>query len=233
MDGISINAGAMVAKFKSHMRTVEQKVREGGSKAVQSQAKSLRQVIVNTTPVDSGDLKASWSQATQAGDALTWHVSTDVAYAPILEYGGYRTPGPRTTRLGGGDLGAGFTAGAGVYSLQAPLGWVRRALAGTVQPFRVRLRGVLRQAWGELGGPSDILGMAEAESIFGISLGQDAGGFVAPIGMANLRSTLRGLGHIGKAPSSVAGLATRARRQQRQILGRRLGEAQRGRKRET
>ena len=187
-------------------------------------------MIVAATPVDSGDLKASWSQATQAGDALTWQVSTDVYYAPILEYGGYRTPGPRTARLGGGDLGAGFMAGAGVYSLQAPLGWVRRALAGTVQPFRVRLREVLRQAWGGLGEQSDILGMAEAESIFGISLGEDAGGFVAPIGMANLRGMLKSLGATQK-PSSVAGLAARAKRQQRQEIGRRLGEAQRGRKR--
>ena len=158
MDGISINAGAMAAKFESRMRTIGQKVREGGSKAVQSQAKSLRQVIVNTTPVDTERLKGSWSQATQFGDELTWQVSTDVPYATILEYGGYRNPGPRTARLGGRDLGAGFIAGPGVYSLQAPLGWVRRALAGTVAPFRLRLREVLRQAWGDLGTAGDVSG---------------------------------------------------------------------------
>ena len=61
MDGISINAGAMAAKFESRMRTVADKLRELGNRATHDQMVSTRQIIVNTTPVDIGTLQLAWS----------------------------------------------------------------------------------------------------------------------------------------------------------------------------
>ena len=228
MDGISINAGAMAAKFESRMRTVADKLRELGNRATHDQMVSTRQMIVNTTPVDTGDLQAAWSPVEQSGD-LTYQVRNDTPYGALLEYGGYRRVGPRTVQLGGGDLGLGFVAGGGVYSKQAPLGFVRKALVASWQPWHLRLRNALSMAWGGLGAQSDILSMGEAASIFGIDLGPEAGGFVAPVGMGNLRSMLKSLGATQK-PSSVAGIRAKAKHTQRQVQGRRLAAFQKNRK---
>lgn len=155
-DGFSSTFGAMAARFTSKLGQFGGALRQQGSLAVQAQMRSVHAVIVATSPVDTGFLRAHWSPVHQRGDPLIWGTSTDVPYAPTLEYGGYRSVGrripPRTVRLGGGDLGAGFTAGAGIYSTQAPLGWVRRALAQAQPQYLVRLQQMLRQAWSQAGG---------------------------------------------------------------------------------
>ena len=228
MDGISINAGAMAAKFESRMRTVADKMRELGNKATHDQMVSTRQIIINTTPVDTGDLQAAWSPVGAAGD-LAYQVTNATLYGPILEYGGYRKAGPRTVQLGGGDLGLGFVAAGGVYSRQAPLGFVRKALVASWQPWNLRLRNALSLAWGGLGAASDVLTMGEASSIFGIDLGPDTGGFVAPVGMGNLRGMLKSLGATTK-PTSVQGARKKALHAQRVLQGKRLAASNKGRK---
>ena len=150
MEGIWINAAGMSAKFQSKVGQMQSHVHDQGGTAVEAQMRSIRQVIINTSPVDTGRLKASWNPVRAAGD-LAYACGTDVHYAPTLEYGGYPRVGPRTIRLGGGELGAGFVAGPGVYSQQAPLGFVRKALAGAVRQFRLRIRNVPKQGWGGLG----------------------------------------------------------------------------------
>ena len=150
MDGLIINATAMAAKFQSRVGVVNGQVERLGDRAIEAQMRSVRQVIVNTTPVDTGRLKASWGPVTKLG-TLRYGCGNPRHYGPTLEYGGYPRVGPRTVRLGGGILGAGFVAGAGIYSQQAPLGFVRKALAGAVPQLRLRLRNVLKQAWGGLG----------------------------------------------------------------------------------
>jgi len=150
MEGIWINAGGMSAKFQSKTGQMQGYVRDQGTKAVEAQMRSIRQVIINTSPVDTGHLKASWSPVRAVG-SLAYACGTNVHYAPTLEYGGYPRVGPRTIRLGGGEIGAGFVAGPGIYSQQAPLGFVRKALAGSVRQLRLRIRNVLKQGWGGLG----------------------------------------------------------------------------------
>lgn len=150
MDGISIRATGMSAKFQSKVTQMRAQLTTEGNKAVEAQMVSIRQVIVNTSPVDTGRLKASWSPVRQVRE-MAYATATGLHYAATLEYGGYPKVGPKTVRLGGGELGAGFVAEGGIYSRQAPLGFVRKALAGSVTQFRLRIRNILRQAWGGLG----------------------------------------------------------------------------------
>lgn len=147
-DGMSINALGLAAKFESKLRRFEQAVRTHGAPAVQAQMLDVHHVIVATAPVDTGRYRASWPLPTERGTPLTWGTGTTLDYAPTLEYGGYQRAGPRTVQLGGGNLGEGFVASAGIYSRQAPLGHVRRALGQAGPPFRARIMTVVRQAWG-------------------------------------------------------------------------------------
>src|ERR1041385_2566946 len=151
-DLLTLNYTPAAARFLSRMQGYAARVHLQGDKALQTQMQVVRQQIVATSPVDTGRLRGSWSPPRQDGD-LGWSVSTDLDYAPPLQYGGYRRVGRsgKTIRLGGGPLGAGFVAGPGVYSRQAPLGFVRRALADASEPLLLRLRNVLREGWGRGG----------------------------------------------------------------------------------
>jgi hypothetical protein len=108
---------------------------------------ATRQVIVDTTPVDTTQLQTNWSGVTPAPGDIGWQVTNNTIYGAVLEYGGYRRARRKTIQLGGGDLGHGFYAGSGVYSKQAPLGWVRRALSNSWDPWSVRLRNAIQAAW--------------------------------------------------------------------------------------
>lgn len=192
-DIITISVTASAARFASRLTRLKNHVETQGAKAVEAQARSVRQVVIATSPVDTGALKASWSPVTARGP-LAYGFSNPKDYAATLEYGGYPRVGPRTIRLSGGDLGAGFVAGPGIYSQQAPLGFVRKALAGAVPQLRLRIRNMLSQGWGGLG-TSDVLGMQEASNIFGIDLGgSPSGGFsMTPFTGGNLPGTLASL----------------------------------------
>lgn len=147
MDGITMNATATAARFTSRLHAFGRYVESAGADAVEAQARSLHAVIVQTSPVDTGRLRESWAPPHERGSPLIWGTETAVEYAGILEYGGYRGVGPKTVALAGGDLGAGFVAEGGIYSQQAPLGFVRRALAAMLEPFKLRLSGMLQQGW--------------------------------------------------------------------------------------
>ncbi len=189
-DIVSISVTASAARFASRLTQLKSYVETQGARAVEAQTRNVRQVVINTSPVDTGALKASWGPVTSRGP-LAYGFGTAKDYASTLEYGGYPRVGPRTVRLGGGELGAGFVAGAGIYSQQAPLGFVRKALAAATPQFRLRLQNMLRQGWGGLG-TSDVLGAREAADIFGIDLGGGTtGGFsMAPFTGGNLPATL-------------------------------------------
>lgn len=146
-DGLTLNMVATAARFTSRLRSFRLQVEQQGAQAVRDQAISVQRVIVRTSPVDTGRLRASWTPAQERGNPLTWGTSTHLHYAPTLEYGGYRRQGPRTVYVGGGDLGAGFVAGPGIYSTQAPLGFVRKALAQASPQLQQRIRTVLRRTW--------------------------------------------------------------------------------------
>ena len=148
---VGLNLGALAASFEAKLTRFSARVRTEGAKATEVQMRDVHQVIILTSPVDTGELRQSWSPPTSRGSDLIWGTGTTLYYAPILEYGGYHRVGPRTVQIGGGDLGYGFVAGQGIYSTQAPLGFVRRALAGAAEPYRRRLNTVLRQAFGDGG----------------------------------------------------------------------------------
>jgi hypothetical protein len=148
-DLLALTYAAAAARFQARMQTFVGRVREEGSRAVQAQMQAVRQTIVATSPVDTGRLRASWSPVTQRGDPLIWGTGTTLDYAPTLEYGGYTRVGRRTVAIGGGDLGAGFVAGGGIYSRQAPLGFLRKALAEAAPQLRMRLTNMLQQTWGK------------------------------------------------------------------------------------
>lgn len=147
VDVLTLNMAATGARFTSRLQGFAQRLVTDGGKAVEDQAQDTRQVVIAATPVGTGFLQAHWGPVTQQGDPFTWGFSNDTPYGPILEYGGYQRIGDKTVGLAGGDLGEGFVAGPGIYSRQAPLGFVRRALAQAAPALRTRLATVLRQAW--------------------------------------------------------------------------------------
>ena len=155
-DGLTSTIGAMAARFGSKAGQYATLLHQQGEQVVRTQALSVREVIVQTSPVDTGFLRQHWSPVRQGATPLTWSTSTDVPYALTLEYGGYTRVGrsmpPKTVRLGGGALGAGFTAGAGIYSTQAPLGWVRKALVQAQPQYMLRLQRLVHEAWQRAGG---------------------------------------------------------------------------------
>ena len=150
MEGISVRATGMSARFQSKVTAMRSALETDGRKAVEAQVQSIRQLVINTTPVDTGNLKARWGPVSERG-TLAYGFGNPTDYGSTLEYGGYTKVGPRTIRMGGGALGAGFVADPGIYSRQAPLGFVRKALAQSVGQFHLRLRNILRTAWGGLG----------------------------------------------------------------------------------
>lgn len=99
-----------------------------------------------TVPVDTGNLSRN-RMTPYSPEPRVWATGYSLPYAAILEYGGYMRVGPRTAQVGGGNLGAGFTAGAGIYSRQAPLGWVRKALASVEKTFHARVLAAAQAAW--------------------------------------------------------------------------------------
>lgn len=147
-DTIRLDYATAAQRFGVRMRGYSNRLATRSHQVVRDQMDTVRSAIVATTPVSTGVLRDSWSPVTQGRDALAWGISTDLIYAPVLEYGGYPGVGPKTVALGGGALGAGFIGDAGIYSTQAPLGWVRRALAHAAPGFLRALEHEITQAWG-------------------------------------------------------------------------------------
>ena len=148
-DGISSNLTAVMARYATQLQRFGQRVQTQSGPATRAQMTSVRQVLIATSPVDTGYLQAHWGPVEErsSGTTVLVRIENPTRYGPTLEYGGYRGVGPRTVALGGGDLGLGFQAGAGIYSRQAPLGFTRKALVGAWPQWQRRLTNILRQAW--------------------------------------------------------------------------------------
>jgi hypothetical protein len=148
-DGITIDLTAVLARFASNLQRFAQRVQTESAGATRAQMSYVRQALIATSPVETGYLQAHWGAVEErsGGSTLLARVENPTPYGPILEYGGYRSVGPRTVAVGGGALGLGFQGNAGIYSKQAPLGFVRKALVEAWPQYRQRLQTVLRQAW--------------------------------------------------------------------------------------
>lgn len=143
---VTLDYGPAAQHFAQHVQATRARLETQGDDAVRLSLEDAGAQMDETVPVDTTRLAMSRSPA-HSPQPLTWATGYPLDYALTLEYGGYPSVGRKTIRLGGGPLGAGFVGGAGIYSKQAPLGWVRRALASVQGPFHARILAAVRQAW--------------------------------------------------------------------------------------
>ena len=113
---------------------------------IETLTQRLRIRIMGYTPVDTGRLRNSWRS--RKVHATEGRVSTDVEYAPVVEYGGYKGVGPRTVQAGPFAFGMDLVAGPGIYSTQAPGGMVRKAMAEEGKAMLAALAKLHQQKWG-------------------------------------------------------------------------------------
>lgn len=157
--------------WDQHMQGFLKRLDTNVDAAVRQSLEDAGAQMDETVPVDTGDL--SRNRLTPYSPApRVWATGYTLPYAAILEYGGYTRVGPRTAHVAGGNIGAGFAGQAGIYSKQAPLGWVRKALASVEKTFHARVLTAARAAWegntvGQMAG-SDIGNIAD---VFGVDLG--------------------------------------------------------------
>ena len=162
--------------FQNHMTAFSRTFEAMADQAVRQSMEEAGARMDTTVPVDTGALHSNRSAVTST-KPLTWGTGYSLDYATILEYGGYRRVGPKTVRLGGGEIGEGFVGAAGIYAKQAPMGWVRKAMVVTREPFARRVNAAVRQAWTGQGAtghtPANALTMDTGEpgALFGIPLG--------------------------------------------------------------
>jgi len=147
-DGMTLHMTPVAARFKAIAAHVSLGVFRDGDAAVHDQMVSVRQRIIQTSPVDTGNLRAHWSPVIERRD-LVYGIGNDRVYAPVLEYGGYHRVGPRTIQAGPAmlDDSGEFEAPEGIYSRQAPLGWTRKALIVAKPQYLLRINNVVRRQW--------------------------------------------------------------------------------------
>jgi len=139
---ITFNEARFIADIKRYLIATRAEVDD----AVREAAFRARSRLLPYTAVDTGRLRAAWTPATRRR-LMTWAMTNDTPYGPHLEFGLYTRVGPRTVQLGPRDLGHGFKAPGGIYSLQSPHGMVSRALAEEHDALRHSLDAALKQNW--------------------------------------------------------------------------------------
>ena len=90
-DGVQfeINSAAFRAALEGFLATTGHET----ARWLETLTARLRIKIMGYTPVDTGRLRNSWRS--RMVNAAEGRVSTDISYAPVVEYGGYRGVGPR------------------------------------------------------------------------------------------------------------------------------------------
>lgn len=148
MAGNRIEIRFNTVQFATTLRAYAERVGRSVDDVVRESATRVRAEVVARSPVDTTRLQASWLAPVRAG-ALAWKIATTVPYAPVLEYGGYPGVGPKTVAVTGSqDLGFGLTPPrSGIYSRQAPHGWVRKALANEGNRLLAGIGQTLQQEW--------------------------------------------------------------------------------------
>ena len=154
MLAITCDFAPAARQFKTTMRDYRTLVEQQGDAAMRTILTTIGAVMDTTAPVDTGALRANRSPVRRVG-RLTYATGYTLPYAPVLEYGGYRGVGPKTVELGGGAIDEEFIAGAGIYSRQAPLGWVRKALAQARPLLAPTILDLVQRGWSGGGGQVD------------------------------------------------------------------------------
>jgi hypothetical protein len=132
--------------FSLRMRNYGRLMESSADDAVRDAMNAAGKLMDATVPVDTRALQMDRSPVTRSG-RISWSTGYSLPYAGVLEYGGYLRAGPKTESLGSEDLGEGFMAPSGVYSRQAPHGWVRKALLGAKRPLGENVRKALLANW--------------------------------------------------------------------------------------
>ena len=141
-------------QFGNVLRRLQRNVTTYAEDEVGFAAASVNLEIVTTSPVDEGDFQAAWTPPFRIGP-LHWSAGENASpqafaleYGSIPGHGPWPNVGPRTVR-GGGHIGEEQPdAAPNIYSSQAPLGFVRRALATQAPIFRREVLALVRRAWG-------------------------------------------------------------------------------------
>jgi len=141
---IEVHSDVFARRIATFLRQTDQDTRH----TLAFIALRVRSSIIRRTPVGATHrLQRGWKAPVQV-DQFTMKITTSVPYAPILEYGGYPGVGPKTAALSARELGHGLRAEAGIYSLQAPHGMVRRGLAENAGYLLEEIRTSHQRRWG-------------------------------------------------------------------------------------
>lgn len=131
------------ARLTRYIRATEQEA----DAATLALATDVHADVVETSPVDTGELRASWWGPRRIGPA-TYQIGNPTPQAKAVEYGTWPNPGPLTHRYGGEALPGGLSVNAGVYSNKAPEAPLRRALAANYVKMGDRMKAALKTHWG-------------------------------------------------------------------------------------
>ena len=102
---------------------------------------------VESWPVDSGESRAAWWGPKQIAPAA-YQIGNPTPQAAVIEFGGWRNPGPGTHRYAGQSLPGGQDINPGVYSNKVPEAPLRRALSANYQKLGKAVAVAIKQAWG-------------------------------------------------------------------------------------
>lgn len=121
-----------------------QKVQADVDPVMRQKGGDLRTYAVEGSPVDTGAFRAAWQGPTKLGHAH-YEVRNETDYGPIIELGGYRGVGPKTSEQGGETLPGGIPIGPGIYPTQRPAAPMRRAVSRVYVEVAQELVKVLKQ----------------------------------------------------------------------------------------
>lgn len=79
-------------------------------------------------PVDTGYSRASIDNPREVGEGV-WQFRITANYAWVIEHGGYRGVGPKTTQVGSTILPGGIEINSGIYVKQRPAAPLRQGLS--------------------------------------------------------------------------------------------------------
>jgi hypothetical protein len=129
---------SLVFEFKMPKRSIGESVHDLFKNLVviaNQKAKVVAQFVVNETrdgwpvaAINSKNSKGTISQPLQV-EIGTWRFTVAAPYASIIEYGGYRGVGPKTSQRSPELLPGGLAINGGIYPTQVPSAPLRRAMS--------------------------------------------------------------------------------------------------------
>lgn len=114
--------------LRSLLERFSKRARESTDQGAQREAAILLEDIQDGWPVDTGASRAAWSGPFKVAEGH-YRLINPMVYAPVIEYGGYPSPGPKTAQVGAQLLPGGISVGSGVYPTQRPVAPVRQAMS--------------------------------------------------------------------------------------------------------